>query len=175
MISESLTTSRLVLRRPRGPDAGAIFAYASDPAVTRFMSFHTHSSLEDTLAFLAGADEGWAARTDMPFVIERQGMVIGSTGLHCEAPHRFATGYVLRRDCWGFGYATEALRAMLELAFSLRDTRRVYALCEQSHLASARVMEKAGMSREGVLRAHSVLPNLASEPRDMLCYARVRE
>ena len=51
---------------------------------------------------------------------------------------------------------------------------RVYAYCDVENLASARVMEKAGMSFEGVLRRWGVHPNRSSEPRDCRCYAAVR-
>jgi [ribosomal protein S5]-alanine N-acetyltransferase len=54
------------------------------------------------------------------------------------------------------------------------DVHRVYALCDAEHVASAHVMEKCGMQREGLLRKHSVLPNFSPGPRDMLCYAKVR-
>ena len=79
---------------------------------------------------------------------------------------------MLARDAWGKGYATESLAAMLDLAFARPTITRVYALCDVEHRASARVMEKCGMQREGVRRAHSVLPNLSPHPRDMLCYGR---
>jgi [ribosomal protein S5]-alanine N-acetyltransferase len=172
-----LVTERLRLRRPRDDDAEAIFhRYASSPEVTRYMSFPTHRGIEDTRAFLSRAEESWNAGTDLPYLIERRegGLLLGATGLHVEAPHRYGTGYVLARDAWGRGYATEALTAMLELAFSRPEVRRVYALCDAEHVASARVMEKCGMQREGLLRRHSLLPNLSPDPRDMLCYSKVR-
>jgi ribosomal-protein-alanine N-acetyltransferase len=172
-----LITERLRFRRPSSGDAEAIFRrYAGSPEVTRYMSFRTHRTVEDTRAFLASADAGWNAATDFAYLIERRGdgLLLGGTGLHIERPHRYATGYILARDAWGHGYATEALTAMLALAFHRPDVRRVYAECDAEHVASARVMEKCGMQREGVLRKHSVLPNLSREPRDMLCYAKVR-
>ena len=83
------------------------------------------------------------------------------------------TRYLLSRDAWGRGYATEALRTMVELA---RDAGvlRLYALCHTAHAASARVLDKAGFAREGTLRRYFVFPNLSpGEPLDVLCYARV--
>jgi RimJ/RimL family protein N-acetyltransferase len=172
-----LATERTRLRRPRPDDAEAIFErYASFPEVTRYLSFPTHRDIEDTRAFLARADESWNAGSNFPYLIERRedGLLLGVIGLHVEAPHRYRTGYVLARDTWGQGYATEVLTAMLELAFTRPEVCRVYALCDAEHVASARVMEKCGMQREGVLRRQSILPNLSPEPRDMLCYSKVR-
>jgi [ribosomal protein S5]-alanine N-acetyltransferase len=172
-----IITERLRLRRPRANDAEAIFQrYASSPEVTRYMSFPTHRRIEDTRAFLSLAEESWNTGTDFPYLIERRedGLLLGGTGLHIEAPHRYGTGYLLARDAWGQGYASEALTAMLELAFGQPEVRRVYALCDAEHVASARVMEKCGMQREGLLRRHTVLPNLSPDPRDVLCYSKVR-
>ena len=54
-----LETERLLLRRMRRDDAQAMFAYASDPEVTRYVLFDTHRSLEDSEAFLRFAVEGY--------------------------------------------------------------------------------------------------------------------
>jgi [ribosomal protein S5]-alanine N-acetyltransferase len=176
MFPSELRTLRLRLRRPRPQDAeGAFQRYASDPEVTRYLSWPTHRSLDDTRAFLRFAEQGWNSGTSLPYMIERlsDGLLLGSTGLTAEAERCFSTGYVLARDAWGQGYASEALAAMLDLAFARPDVNRVYALCDCEHRASARVMEKCGMQLEGRRHAHSVLPNLSPHPRDVFCYAKV--
>jgi RimJ/RimL family protein N-acetyltransferase len=88
-----------------------------------------------------------------------------------ESADRAATGYVFARDAWGKGYATESLRAMIALAAEFKVVR-LYALCHVDHQASWHVLEKCGFKREGVLPRHSMFPNLASEPLDVLSYAR---
>ena len=81
------------------------------------------------------------------------------------------TGYVLAKDAWGRGYATEALSAMVGVAKN-SGLRRLYALCHHEHRASARVLEKCDFAREGVLRAYVEFPNLIPvEPQDVACYA----
>ncbi len=175
MFPAEILTLRLRLRRPNTADAATVFhRYASDPQVTHYMSWHTHRGVEDTLAFLRFAEQGWRDGTDLPYLIERRedGLLLGATGLHAETPSCYSVGYVLARDAWGQGYATETLTAMLDLAFARPGVRRVFAVCDVEHRASARVMEKCGMQREGIRRAHTVLPNLSPHPRDMLCYAR---
>ena len=90
-----------------------------------------------------------------------------------ETPSRASTGYVIARDEWGRGYATEALIAMTVIARQL-GVIRLYALCHASHRASARVLEKGGFTLEGCLRAHSALPNLdAGTLQDVLLYAAI--
>jgi RimJ/RimL family protein N-acetyltransferase len=83
------------------------------------------------------------------------------------------TGYVLAKDAWGKGYATEALAAMVEVARRI-GVVRVYALCHPQHRASWRVLEKCGFDRDGSWTEPMEFPNLArGVPQDVLCYARV--
>lgn len=75
---------------------------------------------------------------------------------------------------WGQGYMSEAARAMVDWALSQDEIFRVSATCDISNIASARVMEKAGMQREGILRRHTIHPHLSPEPRDVYIYAKVK-
>ena len=76
-------------------------------------------------------------------VLDREDRVLGTTGLDVETPWRAATGYVLRRDAWGRGLASEAAVAMTRLADDL-GVIRLHALCHPDNTASARVLAKAG-------------------------------
>jgi len=69
---------------------------------------------------------------------------------------------------------TEALTEVTLWAMLQNDIWRIGAGCDVENLASARVMEKAGLAREGILRRWIIHPNISSEPRDWLSYARVR-
>ena len=88
--------------------------------------------------------------------------------------HRADFGYVLGRDYWGQGYATEALQAVVEYALSQDSIVRVWAVCDVENTASARVMEKAGLKREGILRKYIINPHISDEPRDCYCYSIVK-
>ncbi len=172
---ESLTTERLVLRRPRTEDAAAVLgSYAGDPEVTRLLAWPCHRSLDDTLAFIRWSDEVWGSRPAGPYVVlDGDDRVIGSTGLDVETPWRASTGYVLSREDWGRGLATEIALAMTGLADRL-GLIRLYALCHPDNIASARVLARCGFTREGVLRRHTVFPNMpVSGPQDVECWARV--
>jgi [ribosomal protein S5]-alanine N-acetyltransferase len=162
------------LRRPHLLDAGAIFSrYSSDPDVTRLVGWPTHRTVDDAQAFVAYSDGQWTQWSAGPYLIVSRGdgTLVGGTGLAFETPYRAQTGYVLSRDAWGRGLATEALEAMVGVARGA-GVRRLYALCHHSHRASARVLEKCNFAREGVLRAYAEFPNLPPvEPQDVLCYA----
>jgi RimJ/RimL family protein N-acetyltransferase len=172
---EQLETARLRLRRPTAADATAIFErYAADPEVTRYLSWPLHRTVADTHAFLAFSDEEWLQRPAGPYLVfERERHVLlGGTGLAFEAPDCAATGYVLARDAWGLGYATEALGAMVDLAPRV-GLRRLYAICHAGHRASARVLEKCGFVLEASLAAHTEFPNLGvAGASDVAVYSR---
>jgi len=169
-----IETPRLSLRRPRERDADAIFCrYSSDPDVTRLVGWPTHRAVADARAFIAYSDGQWGYWPAGPYLIEgrRDLSLLGATGLAFETAYRAQTGYVLAKDAWGRGIATEALEAMVSVARGVR-VRRLYGLCHYSHLASARVLEKCGFAREGVLRGYAEFPNLVPvEPQDVLCYS----
>jgi RimJ/RimL family protein N-acetyltransferase len=160
---DTIETSRMLLRRPRPFDAAAIFSrYASDPDVTRYVGWPRHRSVEDTRSFLAFCDAQWEATPAGPYLLfsRADASLLGSAGLMFETSASALTGYVLARDAWGQGFATEALGAMVELARSL-GASRIYAHCHPEHRASERVLEKCAFALEGTLARHSEFPNLA--------------
>lgn len=161
---ETILTDRLLLRRPRADDADAIFTrYASNPEVTRYLSWRTHRQISDTRAYLAWCDFEWTRWPVGPYLVftrQPDGYPIGGTGLAFRSATEASTGYVLARDAWGKGYATECLKAMIELARNL-GVRRLESVCHLDHRTSARVMEKCGMRREGLEPQHTEFPNLA--------------
>ena len=164
---EKIETERLVLRRPKASDSQAVFdRYASDRSVTRYLSWPTHRSLADTLAFLTWSDEEWQRWPSGPYLVfGRNGKaanLLGSTGLSYKSPTRAVTGYVFARDAWGQGYATEALEAMVELA-RRTGVERLEAICHVDHHPSANVLEKCGFQQEEVRREHFVFPNLSPQ------------
>jgi len=171
---ETVESVRLVLQCPQQTDAEAIFrAYASDAVVTRYVGWPRHASLADTEAFLAFSKAEWGRWPAGPYLIRSRadGALLGSTGLAFETSSRASTGYVLSRDAWGKGYATEALQAMVGVAHGV-GIRRLYAICHTEHRASWRVLEKCGFLREGVLHQYVEFPNLRpGELSDVFCYA----
>ena len=146
----SLETSRLLLRRPRPEDAAVIFQrYASDADVTRFLGWPRHRSIDDTRAFLGFSAAQWERHPAGPYLIwtRDDGQLLGGTGLECVGPSEAVTGYVLAKDAWGKGYATEALNAMIDVAGRI-GIARLYAFCHPDHAPSRRVLEKCGFMRD---------------------------
>ena len=135
---DRLVTQRLTLRRPNHRAAAILQSYAGDPEVTRLQAWPRHRSTEDTLSFLSWSDQAWGSTPAGPYLIlDREDRVLGTTGLDVETPWRAATGYVLRRDAWARGLATEVTVAMTRLADDL-GMIRVRALCHPDNTASTR-------------------------------------
>ena len=174
--NDIIETSRLQLRRPADSDAQEIFdRYAADPDTTRYMGFRAHASLDDTYAFLRQSAAEWSRWGAGPYMLRLRAnnSLIGSTGLHYETTLRAMTGYILAKDSWGKGYATEAVKAIIGLARE-RRVQRLYALCHTEHRPSMHVLEKSGFVREGILRAYMEFPNLSpGRASDVYCYAIV--
>lgn len=150
-----LRTPRLALRPFRADDAPALFRYASDPRVTRFLRFRTHRSLAETRAAIRLMQAG---KRFLAWAITRRegGEVIGSCGfVPPNREHRRGEiDYWLGEQHWGRGYATEAVTALIGYGFRGLRLNRVEAFCMPRNAASGRVLEKAGMKYEGLLRQY---------------------
>ncbi len=152
-----IVTERLHLRDFEEDDVLDVHAYASDIEVVRRFPFGP-STIEETRSFIAQTrslpkDE---PRTiyDLAIALKETDRVIGGCYLKVEGtpePTGFIV-YLLNRQYWGQGYATEAARALVEFAFVAHGAHRVFTYCDLDNLASARVLEKAGMQREGLIR-----------------------
>jgi len=171
---EIIQTDRLCLRRALVEDAGAIFAtYGWDLEVTKYLSWKPTGDIEDTRAHLRASVLAWEEGRAFQWVIlekKDRRRLLGAVGARVDG-HKLELGYVLAKKFWGKGYMTEAVRAIVEWALTENDVYRVWAVCDIENPASARVMEKAGMKLEGLLRRWSVHPTISDEPRDCYCYA----
>ena len=174
-VPETVLTQRLRLRRPRAQDAAAVFEYASDPEVARYADYprtRTIAEIEDRIAARAPA---WDAAEEFFWLVTLSGAdrAIGGASLRVVS-HEAEFGYLLARAHWGKGLGTEIARALVALAFSVPDVRRLSATCDAENVASARVLEKCGLVCEALLRTATVRPNISTEPRDTLLYALTR-
>ncbi len=170
---ETLDTQRLRLRKTILADAEVIFTeYAQDPEVSRYLTWRPHQSVADTREFVRACLTAWGRRTSFHWTIVRRkdDRLLGMITARVDG-HKWELGYVLARSYWGRGYMTEAVSAVVRWAFSRPEIYRVWAVCDIDNRASARVMEKAGMKLEGILRRWSIHPNLSGEPRNSYCYS----
>lgn len=174
---DTFETERLIARKPRADDAPAVLAaYAGDELATRYLSWRPYTNAEPLAEFLqARADDWEKSAGHYAYLLCPRGTdtPIGSLGVLIEG-HRAMFGYVLGRPHWGKGYMTEALRHLLDWAMAQPQIHRGWAYCAAENPSSARVMKRAGMTREGVLHRWQVFPNIGPEPRDCIFYSKVK-
>ena len=156
--TQTIETERLILRPFRMDDAPAMFRnWASDPAVTEYVTWPTHKNVEET----AGIIESWVHQTaeypsfyQWAIELKSLGEPIGSIAV----AHLFEDvagaelGWCIGRPWWGRGIMPEAAGAVIAFLFDLAGFRRVAARFDSRNEKSGRVMQKLGMTREGVLR-----------------------
>jgi RimJ/RimL family protein N-acetyltransferase len=176
MLPDTFETARLLLRPVTVADADAIFDnYAQDEEVARYVIWRPHRSRGETQAYVERcvATPAEVERTYM-LVGRKDNVVRGAFALRQRAPHRLDCGYGLARRWWRQGLMTEALTEVTVWALSQPSVFRIGAVCDVDNIGSARVLEKSGFVREGLLRRWLVHPNISDEPRDCYSYARVR-
>ncbi|WP_439594698.1 GNAT family N-acetyltransferase [Falsiroseomonas sp.] len=174
MFPNGLQTPRLRLRPIGLADAAPIFdGYAQDPEVSRYLTWRPHSEIGQTRAYVQACMAATKSRT---YVLIRRtdDAVVGAFDLRQTTTTCLGYGYVLGRPFWGHGLMTEALTTVVEWALRQSAIWRIGDVCDVQNLASARVMEKAGLEREGILRRWMVHPNLDQAPRDCFSFSKVR-
>ena len=148
-----LHTARLVIRRLGLADAETFAAYRSDPEVARYQGWDAPYPVEQAIAFISGlADPGTPGEWSQ-LAVTAAGRLVGDVALYTDTDPRLGKiGFTLARDAQGLGYATEAVRAVLDYAFG-RGAHRISADCDTRNAASVGLLERVGMRREGHLRA----------------------
>jgi aminoglycoside 6'-N-acetyltransferase len=155
-VTAPITTERLTLRTHRPDDLEPLRAYYGNPDVARYLPFEpwdddlARESLEKRLQRTGIQGDC----TSLGVVAELDGRVIGDVVLWCsdDTRQRAEVGWAFHPDVAGQGYATEAVRAVLGVAFGTYGMQRVFAQLDARNTRSARLCERVGMTREGHLR-----------------------
>jgi ribosomal-protein-alanine N-acetyltransferase len=151
-----LTTPRLTLRWVDEGDAAALFALFSDPQVTRYWSMPPWTSIAQAEQSIRDSLEAYRTGTSLRFgiVIKETGQLVGHLKLYdfSDANRRCDIGYALLPACWGKGYLSEALTAILDYAFSALDMNRIEADIDPRNAASQKLLERMHFQREGYMR-----------------------
>ena len=166
-----IETERLLLQRLRYEDAEEIFyAYASKPEATKYLSWLTHESIDETRDYLKYAVENWNFGTDYSYVLRlKNGVLIGSIGV-VNDNGKVQLGYVLSPAHWGRGYATEACTRILATLKTIRQLYRIGTFVDADNIASIRVLEKCGLVEEARLPKWFRFINQDNEPKDCLLF-----
>lgn len=172
-----IETERLILRPITMDDVPAIFAYASNPMVSRYVPWRTHRTPADSEAFVRDfVLANYEKEIPEPWGVTIKTLgdkIVGTVGcMWISKPWKtMELGGIAAEPMWGRGYAYEASRAAIDHVYRHYDVNRIFAKCHTANIGSARVMEKLGMKCEGLMRACVYKDD---QFIDMYCYSILR-
>jgi aminoglycoside 6'-N-acetyltransferase len=152
----ALRTARLVLRRFTAADLAAFVAYRSDPAIARYQGWDAPYPVERAERMLAELDQ---EHPDTPghwfqfaVAMVETDELVGDCGVFVplDRPGQAELGFTFAAAHQGRGYATEAVRRLLDYLFLDRAKHRVVASCDDRNTRSAALLRRVGMRREGL-------------------------
>lgn len=152
-----METPRLILRKFKMEDVEALYKnWASDPEVTKYLTWPAHSSVEVSRRVL----ESWLSSYDQAdfyqWAIELKTLgepvgTISVVGIN-EKAESLQIGYCIGKEWWGKGIMTEAFSEVIRFLFEEVGARRIEARHDAKNPASGAVMKKCGLHYEGTLR-----------------------
>jgi [ribosomal protein S5]-alanine N-acetyltransferase len=152
-----LETERLILRDFVEEDWERVLEYGSHPLYLRYYEWieRTPDSVKAFIGwFLDQQTQVPRFKFQLAITLKSNHLLIGNCGVRMD--HAGAVeadiGYELDPNYWNRGYATEAAHAIMDFGFQRFGVHRIWAHCIADNLASAHVLEKLGMQREGRLR-----------------------
>ncbi len=157
-LPEVIKSARLVLRPWQLDDVDDVLAYAQDEEWSRYLRAlprpYDRGDAERFLAHQILLDR----ETHASWAVSLRGSAIGGINLRISREYRLAEiGYSIARQHWNQGFCTEAAGTAIDAAFTgCPELNRIRAMADVANAASQRVMEKLGMTREGVLRQNRV-------------------
>ncbi|MCI4668160.1 MAG: GNAT family N-acetyltransferase [Bacteroidia bacterium] len=174
-LPEPIETERLILKTPTWADAPDIFRYASNPEVAHFLSWRAHKTVDDSYRFIAEVEKKMAEGSLIEFGIYPKELdhIIGTIGVMPHMP-RVEIGYVIDKPYWGRGYVTEAMKAIIEFAWTLENIYRIEAKADEVNIGSWRVMEKCGLKRDAMLKSYIYDERNEVPVRNMVIYSMTK-
>lgn len=170
----TLANDDLILRPLRESDISAIFAACQDPTISAFTRVPYPYDIEMAEDFVRGSDLSYRNHQGIVFAIEKNGKFAGTIGLHGIqlTDHCAEVGYWIEKSHRGSGLCTAALKVLLDFSFEILAFRRIEAMADFNNVASQRVMERAGMVRDALLRNRVTKPS--GEQIDMVLFSIVK-
>ena len=152
-----LETDRLTLRRFVADDAESVFNnWASDNEVTKYLTWQTHKNPNVSRVYVDFCVKGYGNSSFYQWGIELKDTreLIGNISVVkvIDEIDSLELGWVLGRKYWGNGYTAEAALIVIDFLFDAVGANRVCAGHDVNNPNSGRVMLKAGMKYEGILR-----------------------
>ena len=148
--NQSIQCKDILLRRFEEGDVEDILEYASDEEALRYIDWEGSKTIEEAKSNIY--DFYWARAGVWAIADKNSNKALGCIDIRIvETHHKASFGFILNRAYWGKGYMTQALSAVLKVAFIELELNRVEAVHYVGNEGSGKVMEKCGMRKEGLL------------------------
>lgn len=154
----TLTRGLITLRKPHLDDTQAVFDGCQDPLIPRFTAISSDYSMAHALDYVQRTDASVRTQRELPFVIEHGNgddrTFAGTISFHSLSVKNSVgeLGYWMTASMRGKGIATTAARMLTDFGFASIGFKRIEALVDIENIASAKLLESAGYSREGLLK-----------------------
>ena len=173
LIGEYLKSERVIMQEIEEKDWVDVHKYASQQLVCQYQPWGPNSeeeSEEFVKQVIVDAKKKPRSRFVFAIILRGNGNMIGAAELNIQdySNKIGEIGYIINPDFWGMGYATEAAKLVIEFSFKNFNLHRIYATCDPRNVASSKVLEKIGMTKEGRIREDLLLKD---GWRDSLLYS----
>lgn len=170
---DNIKTERLELRLLRHGFAADLLPIWNDEEVIRYTYINDVKDIDSCEKRIERMLENYVSRNAVgPYAIFREDKLIGIVAAYRNSSYEYGLFYHLGKEYWGHGYATEAAKAVVDIAFSYPEIMRVSADAVIMNSASSRVLEKIGMKLEGCLRMKF---HRNGEYKDLYTYSILRD
>ena len=172
MIPKPIRTTRLFLRKAKETDSENLYRnYTSDAECSRFLTRKPHTKIEQTSDFLnTWCKNNWENDSiHFSWVVSliESDEAIGVFLVSIDA-HKAEIHFGLGKEYWRQGFATEAGIAVVKWLSEQKSLQRIGSVSDVLNQGSIKVLEKIGLSHEGILKNWLVLPAFGESARD--CY-----
>ena len=154
--TQRIVTDRLVLRRFTKKDARDMYVWASNPNVTKYLSYQPHKSIKDSKRILRKWIVSYRKQNVYNWGIEYMGVCIGNISVVSQKENGYIChlGWQIDEKHWNKGIVTESAKAVINFLFTEVGCDRISAACDTRNVGSERVMQKIGMKFEDCLRRY---------------------
>lgn len=156
-LNNSIESERLLLREITFADVDKVVEHCSDPDLSRYMYIPYPYSVEDAINWINKHKEDFKNDKIYTYgiVLKDSNELVGVISLSNKKEDKNGEiGYWVGKKHWSKGYASEAMKAIIEFAFEVKKYHRVFARCMAENIASSKVMMKNGLTFEGRLKEH---------------------
>lgn len=157
-----IESQRLKLRPITLNDQQALFNYAKNAKITKYVPWTVHKTITDSINFINSLLKEYQQRTALMWAVQLKAdetnTIIGTCGFIRYFAHTkcLEVGYAFNPKLWGQGYAKEALLAVIKYGFENTDSIRIEGSCVTENIASAQTMLSVGMQLEGISRSNFI-------------------